>query len=227
MEEVNRLISLDALILIPLLILIVNIILIKEKEFKTVLVFHIAGFLNFMLEIIMVINGTRIVETENIFLIFLVLFDLSWIDMGFFCALAYVNINKLFNNSDISKMSLILINILFFGGMLLASLNWGITGLNILTRRLVLNPLMQPILQIVAVLFCSSILFFTGYRKLTTLLLLQGIIFGISFQSRLFIARIRQASNASVLTMIIDTLTLASMPIIAGAFLFIIFNSFN
>jgi len=77
------------------------------------------------------------------------------------------------------------------------------------------------------IILFSAILLLTGYRKLTSLIVLQGIILGVSFQSRLYLAGIRQASTATPTTMIIDTITLATMPIIVGAFLFIILRRVN
>ena len=64
MEEVNRLYSLDALIFIPIVIILFHIVLIRNKEFKAIIVFHIAGSLNFLLEIFLIIGGTRIIETK-------------------------------------------------------------------------------------------------------------------------------------------------------------------
>ena len=180
MEEVNRLYSIDALIFIPIVIIIFHLLLVKNKEFKTMIVFHIAGGLNFLLEIFLITGGTRIIETNNVFLAFLVLFDVSWVTMGLFCSLAYININKVFENSDIDIKNLLLLNLIFFIGIPLASINWGIFRKTILTRRLVTSPTIQPILQLSCVILLSMILFFTGYKKLTSLLLL-GVIFGSAF----------------------------------------------
>ncbi|MHA1150353.1 MAG: L-2-amino-thiazoline-4-carboxylic acid hydrolase [Promethearchaeota archaeon] len=224
MEEVNRLYSLDALILIPIVIIIFHLILIRYKEFKTILVFHIAGILNFLLEIALISRGTRIIETHNSIIAFLVLFDVSWVTIGTFSALTYINLNKMFKNSDIDIIGLILLNCIFFLGLPLASLNFGIFNKEILTRRIVANPLTQLSLQIIAILLFPLILIIFGYKKLSGLLFLHGIILGISFQSRLYFAGMRQASTASFSTMIIDTFSLATMPIVAGAFLFLIFG---
>ena len=120
MEQVNRLFSFDALFFILLIFLIYQILLIRQKEWKTILVFHIAGVLNFLLEIYMFINGFRIVETDNTIIIFLNLFSLSWIDIGFFTSIAYINVNYIFRNSNLQKSYLIVLNLLFFIGMPLA-----------------------------------------------------------------------------------------------------------
>ncbi len=135
-----------------------------------------------------------------------------------------MNLNKIFENSEIDIRDLLILNLIFFVGMPLASINWGIFKTTILTRRIVTSPLIQQFLQIICILLFSVILFFSGYRRLVSLVLLQGFLLGISFQSRLFIGGMRQASTATTTTMIIDTFTLATMPILVGTFLFIIFR---
>ena len=166
MEQVNRLFSFDALFLILIIVLIYQIVLINQKEWKTVLVFHIAGLFNFLLEVFMVLNGFRIVETSNIFITFLTLFTLSWIDIGFFTSIAYININFIFKNSNLRKFHLIFLNLLFFIGMPLASLNWGIFNSTVLTRRILINPTIQLTFQVLSIVIVAILLFFTGYRRL-------------------------------------------------------------
>ncbi len=223
-EEVNRLFSLDAFIFIPLVVIFFHLILIKEKEWKAMIVFQIAGVLNFLIEIGMLMNGTRFVETNDVFLILLTLFTLSWIDIGFFTAIAYININYMFKNSDMDRLSLILANLLFFVGMPIASINWGIYDFTLLTGRIVASPIVQLSLQVSAIVLVSVILLLTGYRRLLSRALLNGVVLGISFQTRLYLAGIRQASNMSVETLIIDSLTLATMPIAAGLLFCILFR---
>lgn len=226
-EQVNRLFSCDALLLIPIIAVIYHIVLIKEKEWKCILVFHIAGTLNFLLEIAMMVNGTRFVESNDLFTIFLTLFALSWIDIGFFCSLAYININKVFKNSEINIVSVLILNLLFFIALPLASFNYGIFNTTVLTGRYVSDPIVQQVMQVLVIGIMGVILFLTGYRKLIGIALLNGFIFGITFQTRLYLAGIRQASIMSPSTLIIDSLTLATMPIIAGVFLMIIFRRVN
>ena len=224
LEQVNRLFSLDALTFIPILMIIYHIFLIKNKEWKAIAVFHIAGVLNFLLEIIMCLNGSRFVASTNIFFIFLALFTLSWIDIGFFTSLAYLNTNYLFKNSEINRADLLVMNALFFIGLPVVSLDWGIFNQKVLTGRYVTNPEVQLSLQLACVILIAGILYFTGYRHLLAILLLNGVTLGICFQTRLYLSGIRQASVMSLETLMIDTFTLATMPIMGGALLFILFQ---
>lgn len=222
-EQVNRLFSFDAFLFISIVAVMYHLILIKNKMWKSIIVFHVAGSLNFLLEIVMLNAGTRIVETESVFIIFMSLFTLSWIDIGFFTSLAHININYLFKNTEMDKISLLGLNASFFIAMPFASINWGIFQQTVLTRRIVASPEVQLTLQVLSIVIVSVILFFTGYKRLLGALLFNGILFGISFQTRLYLAGIRQASEMSPFTLIIDTLTLATMPIAAGGFFCILF----
>ena len=65
-EQVNRLFSLDALVFIPVVVMIYHLLLLSQREWKAVLVFHLAGVLNFLLELGMILQGTRIVESFHL-----------------------------------------------------------------------------------------------------------------------------------------------------------------
>ncbi|MHA1383029.1 MAG: L-2-amino-thiazoline-4-carboxylic acid hydrolase [Candidatus Helarchaeota archaeon] len=222
MEEVNRLFSLDALILIAITILIFNLFLLKDREWSGFLIFHLAGAFNFILEIVMVFNGTRIVNTQDIFLITLVLLTLSWFDAGLFATVTFINTKKLFNKSIISNKIIIFLNLLFFIGLPLASFNWGLTGVTILTQRLINNPLLQLSLQVGCVILFSLILFFTGYKRLSSFIGVLGILLGTAFEIRLYLAGVRQASVMNIITLLVNMATLATMLTIAGIFLLVI-----
>ncbi len=223
LEEVNRLLSFEALIFVPIVVGAIFVLTAYKKDWRALAVFFLAGVFNAFLEVFLVLDGTRLVDSGNIGLNLIVILELSLVDNGLFALVAYVNIRQ-WNARDPERPAWYVgaIDVLFFLGMPLASLDWGFLDQVILTRRLVANPTLQLVLQVSAVLLGVVILGFTGYKRLTGQLILMGVLLGASFESRLFLAGIRQASNQSLLTVILDAATLATMTMMAGAFVLVL-----
>jgi L-2-amino-thiazoline-4-carboxylic acid hydrolase-like protein len=222
MEQISRLFSFDALLFICVLILIFNLVLIKEKEWKTLGIFHIAGMLNLLIEIFLILDHTRIIDSDKIFIANLTVFVISWVDTGLFTSIAFLNINWIYRRAKITRNSLIILNLLYFVGMPIASSDWGIFNEQVLTVRIVDNPLLQNSLQFLGIIIMAIILIVAGYRRLLKLCVLNGIMIGLAFEFRLYIANVRQVSTASVISIILNGSTLAILPILLGVIIAII-----
>lgn len=218
-EQVNRLVSLDALYLVILVAVAYHVLLAVGRDWRALAVFHLAGSFNFLLEAFLVLDGTRVVEgAASAGQVVLLLAELSWFDNGFFASLAFVNVRAMYGTTPLARGHVAALNALFFVGLPVASLNWGLTGTTILTRRIVASPAAQQVLQVAAVVLGTGLLAALGYKRLVARLVLMGVAFGGAFQARLYVAGIRQASSMSVATLLVDSATLATMTLVAGAF---------
>jgi len=221
-EEVSRLFSFNALFFYIILIIIFNIVLFKERERKTLIIFHLMGILNFVFEIFLVFSGISIVFTSDLLMAILILVVVSWFDAGLFFTITYINVKKYFGNSILSRASFITLNLLFFIGLPLASINWSINGITIISKCIIENIPLRLGSQLVIITIFGTLLFLTGYKKLVSLMILLGNILGAILGLRFYLTITHQVSVINILILLINMATFAVTVTISGIFLLVI-----
>ncbi len=224
--EMNRLISYDGLVGTTVLVVLMHILLIRRGRWKALGLFHLAGAANSVIELFMLSRGIRLLQGSGWAQV-LAFLQISWVDAGWFVMLAYMNtgfileLMQRFSRPHIGEAvmapplerragTLAYINLLFFVGMILAVMDYGLLDGAVLARRVFARPRLVQTYQALSVAIPIVVMSFLGFRRLALLLVIQGAAYGSAFQLRLFITGIRQASRAGGWDFALDALTLAS-----------------
>ncbi|AHC16094.1 hypothetical protein L21SP2_2744 [Salinispira pacifica] len=242
--EMNRLISYDALFATLAVMVVLHILLIRARRWRALVLFHSVGAVNTLVEFFMVNRGIRVLQGE-MWARTLALFELAWLDSGWFVMLTYLNSMFLFrllsrnrhahtrqgrtlqparlsssgqNLRPMDSNFLMYVNLLFFAGMVLASINYGVFDGSVLARRIFQRPRLVQTYQILSVAIPFVGMIFLGFKRVALVVLVQGVIYGSAFQFRLLLGGIRQASVARPWDLMVDAMTLASSLIVTIAF---------
>lgn len=236
----NRLISYDALFATLVVMVLLHVLLIRSKRWRALVLFHSVGAVNTLVEFFMVNRGIRVLQGEG-WARALALFELAWLDSGWFVMLSYLNSLFLFrllarvrNHSAAPGQSLpsgpdqalrrpdinflLYVNLLFFAGMVLASINYGMFDGSVLAKRIFQRPRLVQTYQILSVAIPFMGMIFLGFKRVALAVLVQGVVYGSAFQFRLLLGGIRQASVARPWDLMVDAMTLASSLIVTIAF---------
>lgn len=190
--EVSRHISYDYMLLVPALAAIFNLYLIQQKKWKELLVFNIAGLVNVTAEIYLVSSGIRKFDTGSDFQKVVIILCLGWVTNGFLFAIAYIDVRQWLKKLY-PRNFVITANLIFFAGLPLANINYGMLDGAVRTWRVMghSSSHMEP----VALAILAAAIFLLGYRGLLWRLLLIGFLIDLHFEGRLFLFGIRPMSQ--------------------------------
>ncbi|GEM_PF-5533032 len=196
MIEVARRMSFDYLTLALALAAAFNLFLAAARQWKPLLLFNLGGLINILLEVLLVVLGSRHFSTEQPWLRAAAILVLAWVTNGFLCAVVFIDVTH-WLKGVYSRRFVVAANVFLFVGLPLTMLPYGLIPGGLTVWRNV--PLSTAYVEPVLLVILAAIIWRLGYRKLLWRLALIGMLIDLHFESSLLLLGIRDAAHFDLL----------------------------
>lgn len=194
--EVARRMSFDYLTLLITLAVLFNLYLAATRHWKPLLIFNVGGLVNIVLEIIIVVSGTRHFSSDLLLHRVAAILALAWVTNGFLCAIVYIDTVH-WLKGVYTRRFVIAANAFLFVGLPLAMIHYGLFdgGMTVWRDAPTATAYVEPVLFVAL----AAVIWLIGYKKLLLRMVLIGFLIDLHFEGSLLLFGIRDVAQFDLL----------------------------